>query len=628
MLADIFGEPSLKAYRYKGLRTFSVGISVDGTRLGAEGQIPLAVFDADDETELPRQLQEAIQASRGRQNEVYWVFALTPQIDDLVTGYHASGQMIAKYQQIQSQNKITNEEAASLAAERNEHNRLRGRLRDKLAEALASGRGVFRGVTKDASDLGRTTTDIFRGLYEWVVPDLYPKLELGARSLTGKEAEEVLRAANLQGLPPVFYGGDDGLDLIVQEGQRYAVNTAAPIAKEALDYLKQEHAYGNRVTGKTIEQHFGGLGYGWELDALKLVLAALLRAGSIEMTYQGRRFRDAQDPQSRTPFSGTVAFRAASFAPREAIGLKTLVAAATQLEQLTGKEVDVEEGTIATAFKALAAEELNALLPVVAEANAHRLPVAEALDDYRSALQEVQSAASDDAVRILAGEGNSFKQMRDTARRIREAITPDNVRIIQRARTVGAGMWPVLRGRPEGQQVQEQIEEVAALSSSPDFYEHLARLDALAKVVEDRYRALYESKHAERAAAFTQAIEEIKGHPEWAQIPAETADSLLQPLTSRACACLDLPRGSVACRTCHATVTQLESDLAALSGLTGQVLARLQELTAPEQTIERVRLASFFDGALDSTDAVDAAVGRLRDHLLKLVEAHVRVVVE
>jgi hypothetical protein len=44
------------------------------------------------------------------------------------------------------------------------------------------------------------------------------------------------------------------------------------------------------------------------------------------------------------------------------------------LEDLTGEEVDVEEGAIATAFKKVAAEELEKLYPLKATAEANRLP--------------------------------------------------------------------------------------------------------------------------------------------------------------------------------------------------------------------------------------------------------------
>jgi hypothetical protein len=434
ILSEIFGEPGLKTY--KGLRTFSVGVAVDGTRLGSEGQIPLSVVVAEDEGERGRKIPEVKDESRQHENEVYWVFSLTPEIDKLVAAYYASQQMVSKYQQVQSLNKISNEEATSLTAERQEQRRLRSRLVGKLSEALTGGQGVFRGVTKDASDLGRTAPEVFRGLFDFAVPDLYPKLGMAPSKLSGtREAEEVLKAANLGGLPPVFYDGEDGLNLVVQEGARYVPNPHAEIAKEVLDHLKSEHSYGNRVTGKDLEAKFGGMGYGWDKDVLKLVLAVLLRAGSIEVTHQGRRFRDHTDPQCRTPLTNNVAFRNASFAPREAPDLRMLISAVRQFEQLTGDEVDAEEAAIARAFKRLAGEELNALLPVISEARANGLPVIGLLEEYRDTLQEIQNAASDDAVRILAGEGNSFRETRDKVRKIREAVSEKNLRAIRNAPT-------------------------------------------------------------------------------------------------------------------------------------------------------------------------------------------------
>ena len=60
--------------------------------------------------------------------------------------------------------------------------------------------------------------------------------------------------------------------------------TTAEVAKEVLDYLKSEHSYGNKDTrmGKSLEKRFGGTPYGWERDMLRLILAALFRAGEIE----------------------------------------------------------------------------------------------------------------------------------------------------------------------------------------------------------------------------------------------------------------------------------------------------------------------------------------------------------
>lgn len=629
ILAEIFGEPGLKTY--KGLRTFSVGVTVDGTRLGSEGQIPLSVVVAEDEGERGRKTPEMKDQSRNHENEVYWIFALTPEIDKLVAAYYASRQMASKYQQVQSLNKISNEEATSLTAERQEQHRLRSRLMSKLSEALTGGQGIFRGVTKDASDLGRTMPEVFRGLFDFAVPDLYPKLGMAPSKLSGtKEAEEVLKAANLGGLPPVFYDGEDGLNLVMQEGARYVPNPDAEIAKEVLDHLKSENSYGNKVTGKDLETRFIGMPYGWDKDVLKLVLAVLLRAGSIEMTYQGRRFRDHTDPQCRTTLTNNVAFRNASFVPRKGVTLKDLRNATIQYEQLTGDEVDVEEAAIARAFKKLAGEELNALLPVISEARANNLPVIGLLEEHRDTLQEVQSAASDDAVRILAGEGNSFRETRDRVRKVREAVSAENLRAIRDARSATGELWPTLQDRPEGEDLTEKAAELDSLLSSETFYEHVPQIGLLAREIKAAYLSPYTDLHRKRLEAFSKAIEEIKGLSEWALVPEGVAVSVLRPLTSRTCEQDGLPEGAAVCPVCHATMGEIEAELAALSSYRSRVMARVLELATPDEpdAVERVRLAAYFDGSLDTPDAVEVVTERLKEDLLKLLAEGKRIVFE
>ena len=129
--------------------------------------------------------------------------------------------------------------------------------------------------------LGKTLGEILKKLYGHVVPDLYPKLEMGSRPLKGDEAEDFLKAADLKALPPVFYAGEKGLGLVVKDGPKFVPNPAADVAKEVLDYLMGEHGYGNQEsrTGKALEKRFGGIGYGWDRDMLRLILAVLFRPG-------------------------------------------------------------------------------------------------------------------------------------------------------------------------------------------------------------------------------------------------------------------------------------------------------------------------------------------------------------
>lgn len=633
MLREIFADPKLKTYSAKaGQRSFPVGISVDGIRVGDEGKIPLFLIIAEDAEIFPDKLAEVRQESRqdARKHDLYWIFALTPEIDDLVANLFASRQMVSKYDQLRAQNRINNEEAACLADEKNETIRLRSRLQEKVVEALEKGQGLFRGVAKDAATLGKTAGEIFKKFFDHAVPDLYPKLEMGSRHLKGTEAEEILKAANLNGLSQVFYGSEKGLSLVIKEGSNFVVNQAAEVAKEVLDYLNREQAYGNKDTrtGKALETHFGGLGYGWELDVLRVILAALFRAGAIEISSKGQRFDSFHDPNSRAPFINTPAFRSAVFTPAKPIDLKTLKQAVENYEHLTGETLEVEKNAIAAAFKKLAEEELKLLLAVEAQARAYRLPVMNLIEDFRITLTSVQAGAAEDCVRILAGEGKSLGEARHRLRKIREATDERGLATIQLGRVAAQEMWPVLSARGENSGLSVQADQLKNLLDAETFYESIPQIKAKAEAVALTYRELYSNLHAQRTQSFSAAVDEVKGRMEWPSVPSAMQFTVLSPLASRACQDAEISSGAIICRNCRATVNQMESDQAALGGLKAQVIARLRELTAPEEKVERVYLSDFFVEPLDSEEAVENAIERLRAHLLKLISEGVKIVLE
>ncbi|RLC76211.1 MAG: BREX system P-loop protein BrxC [Chloroflexi bacterium] len=631
-LQRIFSEPGRARYRYSNRRNFRVGVTWNNrTITSGEAQVPLVLYMADGPDVFQEMCDQARDDSRAEphQNDLFWVMSLVTEIDEIVAEIYRSRQMVGKYDQLRAQGKITKEEASSLAAEKTEVLRLEERLKARLEKALADGKGFFRGVSKDGAALGKTLNEILKALFDYAVPDLYPKLEMGARPLKGAEAEEILKAANLNGLSKVFYAPPDGLELVIKEGAKYVVNPNAPIVKEVADYLASEHSYGNRVTGRTMENHFGSIGYGWEREILWLVLATLLRGGAIEVTYQGRRYRNHLDPQVRAPFSATNAFRAASFAPRKAPDLRTLVAAARRYEDLTGEDVDVEESTIAQAFQRLARAELEALLPVDATVRAHHIPLTPVLQVYRTTLETILNSASDDCVNILAGEGVSFQQSRDQIAAIRQATDEKGLARLRQMRTATQRVYPLLQAEglngnlaDQAQVLRERLEDGAYYIVSAELNEALASL-------ETTYHDLYLARHSERATGFTAAVDSIKALPDWALAPEEMQETLLKPLADRIHD-LALPEGELVCTICRASLTEMASDLAAVDGLCSNVLWRVQELTAPEEKIERVRVSDVagIGQTLSTSEEVEALLEQLRDHLLKLVAAGIKVVLE
>jgi len=638
MLRELFGDPKLRQYRYRDLTTFRVGVSMEGHSLTDEGQVPLEIVPADDDEDFGPKLSATVNQSREetQQDRIYWVFPLSPEADGLVARLYASRQMVAKYDQLRAQNKINPEEASCLQDEREEALRLQARLRDKLRERVLNGAGAFRGLVRHGADLGKTDAEVFKALFDLAVPDLYPKLEMGACSLRSGDAEALLKAADLKAVPEVLYRGEGRLGLVVQDGAKFVIDVSAPAAKEVLDYLVHEHGYGNRETrtGRALERRFGGVGYGWEREVLQLVLAALFRAGAIDVSYQGTQFRNYQDPGSRAPFISTGPFRAALFSPREALGLKALTRAVEQLEDLTGEEVDVEEGAIATAFQRLANEELERLYPLRALAEAHRLPVVPMLEGYQLTLQGIRSSASDDCVRTLVEAGATFAETRTRVRHLRETLTEDALSLLQDARAALQLAWPQLRVRGPAGDVTAAAEDLEALLASDDLPGALGGMVRCVEALVGAFREAYADRFDRRATAYGQAIDELRGRPEWPPFSVASPDvaaSLLEPLHAR----LGSPdeRASVIESTGWRTVNLLamESDLAAVDGLRGNALARLQELTlgaVAERPVRRVRIVEILARPINSKDDLDAAIEQLKDALQKLIDEGNAIILE
>ena len=636
-IEQIFDEPEFKTFRYQN-RSFRIGISVDGTSIGDEGELPLTLSMAEDNEELTKRIEYIRTESqqKSHENDLYWLFCLTPEIDELVGQLHASRKMVDKYNQLGAQQKISPDEATCLQDEKNSKNSYEIRLRDKLTEAMESGTGMFQGKQKDASALGKSLSEILKKLFGQAVPDLYPKLQMGSRPLKGDEAEHILKAADLKALPNVFYSGDHGLDLIVKDGAKNIVNTNANVAKEVLDYLKSEYSYGNKDSrmGKALEKRFGCTPYGWERDMLRLILATLFRAGEIEVTYQGNRFHNYQDPASRTPLTSNPAFRSSLFSPRQSVGLKTLTKAVQQLEDLTGEEVDVEEGAIATAFKKVAAEELEKLYPLKATVEAHRLPVLSLLAEYQQTLMGIQSSASDDCVRILTENGSQFAETRDKVRKLRESLDADAIALLRQSRLATEQVWQRLAPHSPSPEIVASVEKLKAMLGSEQFIDSWDDIAQCTNDVLDAYTRAYVHLFERRKKAYDSAIEEIKNRSEWGPLEVtnpELASSLLSSLSARLGT--DEDKEMVARHTSlgKASLNEMESDLCAVDGLKSSVLVKLQELSIEGEKktpVRKVRVSEFFNRPIQTQQELNKALDLIRDSLQKYIDEGAVIILE
>ena len=159
-------------------------------------------------------------------------------------------------------------------------------------------------------------------------------------------------------------------------------------------------------------------------------------------------------------------------------------------------------------------------------------------------------------------------------------------------------------------------------------------MNQAADYISGAYKDLYKATHKMRAEMYDKALETIKGLPEWATISEDPSvseserEAVLRPLAERAMSDFDLSEGGVVCNTCKATVAQMETDIAAIDAIRDQAMKKIQEMAAPGEKIERVRVSTIFTGKLETPEDVETAINQLKEHLLKLLSRGMKVILE
>jgi hypothetical protein len=316
------------------------------------------------------------------------------------------------------------------------------------------------------------------------------------------------------------------------------------------------------------------------------------------------------------------------------VGLKALTQAVKQLEDLTGEEVDVEEGAIAAGFKKVAAEEMEKLYPLKATTEAYRLPILSLLLEFHQTLMGIQSSASDDCVRFLTENGPQFADARDKVRKMRESLNPDAIALLRKSRLVTEQIWPRLASHCLSPEIATSVDELKNLLGSEQFLDSwddiVQRTDAVLNAYKHAYITLFER----RKNAYQSAIEEIKNRSEWGPLEATnpgTASSLLSSLLGRVGADEDVDAVSKGTSLGKASLTEMESDLCAVDGLKSSVLVKLQELSLggeKQAPVRKIRVSEFFSRPIQTQTELDKILKLIRDSLQKCIDEGAIIILE
>ncbi len=630
ILEELFKDAKYTRFNYKNLKIFTVSYMLNGRGLTGDGDITVELSIAEDTQEFKGISEDKKRGSRQdpNKNKIFWVFPQSEEIHSLIEELYRSREMIRIHERLASQGQLTSEEHKCYSEEKIREDKTHRKLRNKTEDFAYSGSIFFGGVKRDISSYGQTLSDSIKGLINELIPDLFPKFGMGAKRFSGKEAQNMLTSINLSGLPPIFY--EEGFSLVLKQHDKYEMNVDAPIAQEVMRYINGRHRYGEKVTGKLLEKHFGGMGYGWERDVIRLVLSALFRAGVIEVSYQGRRYKSYTETGGREAIVNNNAFKLAAFMPREQIiSPKVIKEACLNYEAITGKEVDAEENAITDKLRELSSQKKEILLSMKAKADVLKLPCKEFVENLLRTVTQILNNSSEDCVKFLAEEGKELKDNLEKIVRIESALLENNLKILTRAREIlpeiSFGLEEEIM---EDETIKETLTRLRENAESEDFYDRLPTISKDTEKILSIYYPAYEDVHFQRDKLYTQLDGRVRILSEWESLPDEVKNRILKEIGSKCCQNLDLKDSDV-CKNCRASIAAMRSDISAFSAVEQFIQNTIDSFIAKnDPSIEKVRLSEYFDKVIVDQEEFENQIKKFTQQIEMLLKEEKKIIIE
>ncbi len=238
----------------------------------------------------------------------------------------------------------------------------------------------------------------------------------------------------------------------------------------------------------------------------------------------------------------------------------------------------------------------------------------------------IQASAPDDCVRMLTETVADFGETRDKVRKVRESLNNSAIGILRQARQVIEHVWPRLAAHSPLPDIATSAQELTNLLGSRQIIDSWNEIAQRTGTVQAAYQHAYSERFDARRKAYDTAIGEIKNRQEWASLEATNpgmANSILSQLSGRVGSDEDKDAVVTGTTLGKASLSEMESDLAAVDGLKSSVLVKLQELSIKSYTkapVRRVRISGFFNHPIQTQAELDKALELIRDSLQKCID--------
>ena len=583
-------EPVPSAALGSGVKTFKAALNFRGSEL-VKGEVPVKVERVDGSEDFDNRVEQLRQTSQQETNTFFWAMRASQELDRELGEWFRSQKVIdlkGKGANDKGQVQLVSEERRKLDGFRQEASRL-------LEQALIHGRVLLNGGICDLPANPASAVDAMREALKEGLAKIYDRFSDAEVSPSGDELNKLISADNIKGLT----GSIEKLQLCKEEGGQWVIETNRPALQAVWNRIQSKTA---GWSGKELADHFGNAPYGWTLDAVKFLVAALQVAGKLKATHNAQSFVGTTNPLVRPLFANNSTFRATLFAAHSGKLKPEDVLAASQLfQKFAGKTVPgVQAGPLAREIRAKAVG-VNADLNSVSRAMAPlQLPGIEALEQASEQVSTWQDNNDEEVVLAFKSSSEAVKEAWQRAKGIKEALDTRSEDLRRAHHALSAQIWGQLQQEADLQaELQGAQASLEDRLKSPSFYEKLADIDQLTRKLEEAYEARRQAAQQALRAQVQQRVQQLEQAPGFAALEPERQRQLKAPLMQKEsdAETLDLVR--------------LRDQPPMLEGILRQQEQIAQQWAFPEQEVSTVSVRDLCREPFDA-DGLDDVLNRIR----------------
>jgi hypothetical protein len=397
---------------------------------------------------------------------------------------------------------------------------MKAKIQTLLTQSLLDGAIIYDGeIEVLAGRTGKLST-IFRREVSQIIPHVYTRFDPAAVKVDEKSIERILTVDDAQ-LPDI----EVELNLF---DDAYRLNRHAPVVNEVLEELRLRARAGDPRDGKALTDFFEGVPYGWDPILVRIVLAALFRAGVISLKYEGRVYHDYKVRRARDLMIKARSFRKTEFLYDPSTGLTKIER--EQAQKAIDRIFHRREPDTVNIMAAALEKELNALHAQNAEqrvlANERDLPVKPVLYEGHAAMEEIRAEERPDLrLKAFLKQQALVHELKDYQEDLQSFIDQGRPAQYAQARALVRAIKGAQQEMPtlNDKEVQSWLEEMAAIEEHREIVEKWATFYQNMQHLLQRYQAAYEQQHQARYEAYAQ----VKAELEAMEIPADALNDRL-----------------------------------------------------------------------------------------------------